>query len=300
MTRRALALFALMCLLWGIPYLLIRIAVAEVSPAFLVFARSLLAVVVLAPVVLHFRALTGLGGVLPWLAAVTLLEVTLPFLLISYGEQHVTSSLTGLLISSEPLMVALLATRLAAGERVEGRRLAGMLLGLAGVAVLLGLDVGGDRLRLLGAGMVLVAALCYSVAALLIRLRLSAVSQLGVAGATLSLNSALLAVPALVTAPAHLPSPAVLAAIVVLALACTAGGFVGYFSLIQEAGASRAAVITYVNPAVAVVLGALVLGEPIGLSTIAGFVLIVLGSWLATTGGRLRRAVVPAVAEREA
>lgn len=287
MTRRAWALFILMSLLWGIPYLLIRIAVADLSPVVLVFARTAIGALVLAPLAIRLRAFVGLRPLFGWLIVLTMFEVTVPFLLISFGEQHIASSLTGLLIASVPLLVAILAVRVDASERVHGWRLAGLLIGLAGVALVLGLDLGGDRLALLGGVMILLASLCYAAGVLVIRLRLGGVSQVGVAIAPLIVNSIVLAVPAALLAPHTLPPLAVILSVVVLGVACTGGAFVAYFTLIQEAGAARASVVTYVNPAVAVALGALLLHEPIGPATIAGFVLIVVGSWLATTGGRL-------------
>lgn len=287
MSRRAWALFILMSLLWGIPYLLIRIAVADISPVVLVFARTAIGALVLAPLAIRLRAFVGLRALFGWLIVLTMFEVTVPFLLISFGEQHITSSLTGLLIASVPLLVAILAVRVDASERVHGWRLAGLLIGLAGVALVLGLDLGGDRLALLGGVMILLASLCYAAGVLVIRLRLGGVSQVGVAIAPLIVNSIVLAVPAALLAPHTVPSLTVILAVVVLGVACTGGAFVAYFTLIQEAGAARASVVTYINPAVAVALGALLLHEPIGPATIAGFVLIVVGSWLATTGGRL-------------
>jgi drug/metabolite transporter (DMT)-like permease len=276
-----------MSLLWGIPYLLIRIAVADLSPVVLVFARTAIGALVLAPLAIRLRAFVGLRPLFGWLIVLTMFEVTVPFLLISFGEQHISSSLTGLLIASVPLLVAILAMRVDASERVHGWRLAGLLIGLAGVALVLGLDLGGDRLALLGGVMILLASLCYAAGVLVIRLRLGGVSQVGVAIAPLIVNSIVLAVPAALLAPHTVPPLTVILAVVVLGVACTGGAFVAYFTLIQEAGAARASVVTYINPAVAVALGALLLHEPIGPATIAGFVLIVLGSWLATTGGRL-------------
>ena len=289
-----------MSLLWGIPYLLIRVAVADLSPVVLVLARTAIGALVLAPLAIRLRAFVGLRPLLGWLLILTMLEVTVPFLLISFGEQHIASSLTGLLIASVPLLVAILAVRFDPSERVRGWRLGGLLIGLIGVALVLGLDLRGDRLALLGGVMILLASLCYAGGVLVIRLRLGGVSQLGVAIAPLVINSILLAVPAALLAPHALPPVTVIAAVVVLGVACTGGAFVAYFTLIQEVGPGRASVVTYINPAVAVALGALLLDEPIGPATVAGFVLIVMGSWLATTGGRLPwRRRQPSAAIRE-
>lgn len=291
MTRRAWALFLLMSLLWGIPYLLIKVALQELSPVALVFLRTLLAALLLLPLAWRRGALAGLRPVLPAILALTLTEVTVPFLLIAGGETHITSSLTGLLISSEPLMIALLAIWLDASERVAGRRLAGLVVGIVGVALLLGVQAAGDSLRLLGAAMVLVATLCYAFGVLMVKLWFGGRSQLGVAALTVTANTVLMAPLALAGLPHRAPSPAVLGAVLVLGFACTALAFVAYFSLIREAGAGRATVVTYVNPAIAVALGVLILGEPFGAVTGAGFLLIVAGSYLATRGGPPAREV---------
>jgi drug/metabolite transporter (DMT)-like permease len=268
-SRRAWALFVAMSLIWGVPYLLIKIAVAELSPLEVVFARVLIAAVLLLPVALSRGALAGLRPRLGWLVGLALLEVAVPFPLIAAAEQRIASSLTGILISVEPLFIALLALRFDAGERVSGLRLVGLLIGLAGVVTLLGLDLGGSASELMGAGMVLLATLCYAGGAMLVQRRLRDVDPLGVSASTLVISVVLLAPLAWWSLPAAPPAPEVLAALVVLGAVCTAIAFILFFALIAAAGPGRAAVITYVNPAVAVALG-------------IGFLLIIAGCWLAT------------------
>jgi drug/metabolite transporter (DMT)-like permease len=292
MSRRAWALFLLVSAVWGIPYLLIRVAVVEMSPIVLVFSRVALAAIVLVPIAFVTGAFRGLRPRIGWVVVSALVQMLVPFLLISYGEQHIASSLAGVLIASEPLLIALLAPWLDARERVRGLRMVGLLIGLVGVAVVVGLQLGGDRLALFGGLLLLLAAACYAVGMMLVRLRLNDVSRLGTSSLIMVITAGLLAIPALTQLPAHLPSSKALAAVVVLAIVCTAVGFLAMFALVQEAGAGRAAIVTYVNPAVAVALGALVLGEPVGPATIAGFALIVIGSILATRPSR--RAVGPA------
>jgi drug/metabolite transporter (DMT)-like permease len=282
MTRRAQLEFAAVSLLWGVPYLFIKVAVAELPPVTVVFARVALAAVLLWPVAARLGALRGLRRRLPALLVLSLTEITLPFLLISMGEQHIASSLAGLLIAALPLFVALLALRFDRDERVSGPRLLGLLVGIVGVAALLGIDVGGDRAQLLGAAMVLAATLCYAASTLLIKRAFADASMVGVVTACTAVASLLLAPFALALTPARLPSLRVLLALAALGVLCTAAGLLLYFALIVEAGPSRAAVITYLNPAVAVALGVAVLGEPLTAAIVAGFVLIIAGSWLST------------------
>jgi drug/metabolite transporter (DMT)-like permease len=283
MTREAWILFVAMSLLWGMPYLLIKIAVAELEPTFLVFARLAMAALVLLPIAVARGALRALRRRWPTLIAIATVGIVLPFVLIAYGEQHITRSLAALLIAADPLFIVLLAQRFDHSERVSGTRLLGLCLGFVGVAALLGLNVGGDAQGVLGGAMLLGAALCYAGSALLVK-RLGSLPPLGGTSVSLGLAALVLAPFALLTAPTHLPGPNVLAALVALGVLCTALAYVLYFSLIVAAGATRAALITYVNPAVAVVLGVLILAEPITIGTLVGSVLIIIGCALSTRG----------------
>jgi drug/metabolite transporter (DMT)-like permease len=294
MTRRAWLLFAAVSLLWGVPYLFIKVAVAEVPPVTVVFIRVALAAALLGPVAARRGVLRGLRGRLPQLVVLSLLEITIPFLLISMGEQRITSSLAGLLIATMPLFVALLALRFDPAERVSGPRLLGLLLGIGGVAALLGIDVAGDLTQVAGAAMVLVATLCYATSTLLVKRAFSDVPMLGVVTVATAISSLVLAPFALALTPARLPSLNVVLALAALGVLCTAAGLLAYFALIVEAGPSRAAVITYVNPAVAVALGVAVLGEPLTGGIVAGFLLIIAGSWLSTRPSPSPAAGVPA------
>jgi drug/metabolite transporter (DMT)-like permease len=283
MTRRAWFLFVTMSLLWGIPYFFIKIAVEELHPFAIVFGRTALGAAILLPIAARTGALRALRGRWRPVVLLTALEVTVPFLLITYGEQRISSSLAGLLIASLPLLVALLAIVVDHTERVSGLRLAGLLLGFAGVALLLGVDADAST-QLLGAAMVLLATLCYAGGAFTVKRAFATTPPLGVAAATLALNSLVLAPLAALHLPAQPPSAAAIASIAGLGVLCSAVAFVAFFALIAEAGASRATVITYANPAVAVALGVTILGEPVTAATAAGFLLIIAGSWLSTGG----------------
>jgi drug/metabolite transporter (DMT)-like permease len=282
MSRRAWVLFTAVSLLWGVPYLLIKVAVEELPPVTVVFTRVLLAALVLWPVAARGRAFRGLRALAPQLALVALLEITVPFLLISIGEQHIASSLTGLLIASLPLFVALLALRLDRAERVTGVRLLGLLVGIGGVAALLGVDLGGDRTALFGAAMVLLATLSYATSTFVVKRAFGGAQMLGVVTVATMIASVVLAPFAIVATPARMPSAHVILALLVLGLLCTAAALTLFFTLIVEAGPSRAAVITYVNPAIAVALGVIVLDEPLTWAIVGGFLLIITGSWLST------------------
>ena len=217
----------------------------------------------------------------------------MPFLLIPAGEQQVSSSLAAILIASMPLMVALLSVRLAPEDRPTGLRLAGLVIGFGGVAALLGVDMAGRTDELLGALLVLVATLGYATAPFIVNRRLADLDPLGPIAVSLALAVVVLAPTVLITPP-ELPSGDALGSLAVLGFVCTALGLVLFFQLIVEAGPSRAAVITYVNPLVAVVLGVLVLDERLGAMSLVGLVAILGGSWLATRGRRRLRRQTPA------
>ena len=288
MTPRAWTLFTLSSVIWGIPYLFIKVAVdAGLAPAFVAWSRIALAAVLLVPLAWRRGALRGLTGRAGAIVAYAGCEVAVPFVLIAIGERYITSSLTAILIATMPLLVALLSMRLSPADRPTGWRLLGLVVGLGGVVALLGLDVGGRPAELLGAALVLVATLGYAAAPIIVSRRLADLDPLGPVAASLVVATVALLPAGLATLPHTMPGPAALWSILVLGVVCTVLGLVVFFQLIAEAGPSRASVITYVNPLVAVVIGVLVLGEHIGATSVAGLLLILGGSWLSTSGPRV-------------
>jgi len=283
---RAWAAFAAVSVLWGIPYLFIKVAVDDgIPPAFLAFARVVLAAVVLLTLARRAGVLAGLRERWRWLALFALFEIVIPFPLIGAGEQRISSSLAAILIATAPLIVALLALRFDATERASGRRLLGLLVGFWGVVALVGVDVAGSSSELVGAAAVAVAACGYASAPMILKRKLADLDPRATMGASLAIAAVALAPVALVDPPsaASFTGDAVLA-IVVLGLLCTAAAFVLMATLVAEVGPGRALVITYVNPVVAVGLGVAVLGERPGAGAIAGLLLILAGSWLSTDG----------------
>jgi len=275
-----------MALIWGIPYLFIKIAVGELTPATLVFLRSLIGASILLPTALARKDLAPLRPYWKWIFAYTFVEVAAPWFLLSDAERRISSSLTGLLIAAVPSIGALLAVVTGGHDRLDSRRIVGLILGFVGVAALVGLDVRADDLGAIG--QVALVALGYAIGPMIIERRLGSLPSLGVVAASLGITAVAYAPFGLAQLPSTLPSPSVLFAVGVLGVICTAVAFVMFFALITEVGAPRATVITYVNPAVALALGVALLGEPFTVGIAIGFVLIVLGSVLAT-----RRAAPP-------
>lgn len=284
MSARAWALFATVSVIWGMPYLFIKIAVDEMSPSVVAWSRLALAAAVLLPVAWKLGALRGLGERWRILALFAAVEMAIPWPLIGFGEVHITSSLAAILIAAVPLFVALIALRFDHSERPTPTRLVGMLIGLAGVAALVGIDIGGRTDELLGALAVLLAAFCYAIGPMIVKRRLSDVDPLGPVAASLAIATLLVTPFAAADIPDSVPSGEAVASIAVLGLVCSALAFLFFFRLIAEVGASRATVITYVNPVVALALGVAILDESVTTGVVVGLLLILAGSWLSTDG----------------
>jgi drug/metabolite transporter (DMT)-like permease len=285
MSRRAWTAFAAISLIWGIPYLLIRIAVRHgVTPPVLAWNRVTLAALVL--LVLAWRAgvLRELRGRWRWLLAYAVAEMVIPFPMLAIGEEKVSSSLAAIVIASVPLIGALLAIRFDHTERPTPIRAVGLVVGFGGVIALVGLDVAGRSQELLGTGAVLITAIGYAIGPMLIKHRLGGLDPRASMGASLAIAAVLLAPTIALDPPRSVPDAGAIGAVIALGLVCTAAAFVIYTVLIHEAGTSRATVITYINPLIAVALGVALLGERPGAGAVAGLLLILAGSWLSTDG----------------
>jgi drug/metabolite transporter (DMT)-like permease len=279
MTPRAWAAFAAVAILWGFPYFFIKVAVGEVSPLLVAWSRLILCAALLLP-------LAGARGGLPqawahrrWVAVLGISYLALPFTLIPIGERFISSSLTAIIIAGVPLTVAVINLR---AERLRPVRVAGLLVGFAGVATLVGLDVGGRPSELIGAGCIVIVTILYAVGPVLTSRRLGGVDPIASVAIASAVAAAVLTPGLLFSLPGRVPSPGVLLALLGLGVACTAVALAAYFTLISEAGPGRAAVVTYINPAIAVLIGVAILHERITPFSLGGLILILAGSWLAT------------------
>jgi drug/metabolite transporter (DMT)-like permease len=277
-TRRGWLLFSALSLFWGIPYLFIRIAVVELDPVVVAFGRTVLGALLLLPFALRARALRPLLAQWRWVLLYTGVEIVGPWVLIGHAETRLNSSTTGLLIAMVPIVAAIILT-VTGQDRLGPRRVIGLLVGLVGVALLVGLDIHLDDM---GAVLQLMGVVVgYAIGPIIVARRLADLPSIGVITASLVIAAVVYAPFAAVLRPSS-ASPAAIGSVVVLAVVCTAAAFMVMFALIAEAGPARMTLITYVNPAVAIVLGALVLDEPITAGLIIGFPLIILGSVLGT------------------
>jgi drug/metabolite transporter (DMT)-like permease len=283
MTRRGALLFAAMCVIWGVPYLMIRVAVRELAPVTLVFGRTAIAALLLAPVAAYRGELRPLLRRWAPLLAYTAVEVAIPWVLLARAETKLTSSLTGLLIAAVPLVGALIVTLTGERERLGGRSWLGLLIGIGGVAAIVGLDIG--QVNAFALVEVAFVAVGYAIGPIIFSRSLGDLPALGVVAASLAISAIVYAPFAATHWPASTPSAHVLESVVGLAVVCTALAFLLFFALIAEVGPVRATVITYVNPAVAAVVGVAVLSEHITAGMVIGFALVLAGSVLATRRG---------------
>ena len=280
MSRRGWVLFAAMCVIWGIPYLLIKVAVYELSPAMLVFARTAIAALLLLPIAALRRELRPL---LPYWAPVlafAAIEIAVPWLLLGVAEQRISSTLTALLIAGVPLVAAVIARTTGARERLGLQSALGLLLGLVGVFAIVGLNLDGvDPLAIGAMGLVVV---CYATGPAILQRYLQGVPGLAVIAVSLGITAVVYVPIAAVSAPEAIPSANVIGSVLGLSVVCTAVAFLVFFALIAEIGPARATVFIYVNPAVAALLGVAILGEDFTVGMGVGFALVLAGSVLAT------------------
>lgn len=279
MTQRGWILFLALSVIWGVPYLLIRIAVADIDPLMVAFGRTSIGALLLLPIALRTGVLAPAFRQWKPLLLFTLVEITGPWLLLGHAETRLTSSTAGLLIAVVPLIGAVILTLLG-HDRFGARRLFGLGLGFAGVAALVGLDFQMSNLPAVGAAAL--TAIGYAIGPIIIDRKLGGVPPMGVATASLIVAALLYAPFAPFYWPDHI-TPSAAWSVLALAVFCTAIAFLLFFALIAEAGPARATVITYINPAIALLLGVLVLHEPLTIGMAIGFPLVILGSILGTS-----------------
>ena len=284
MSWRAWFAFAALSVIWGVPYFFIKLAVQEISPWVVAWSRVTLAVLVLLPIAWRRGALKSLGSHFGAIAAFAAAEFVVPFAAISIGERWISSSVTGILIAAVPLSIALLSRFFGVREQFGVMRVTGLGLGLVGVIALVGFGSISGVQGWAGVGCMLLATAGYAIGPLIIQRYLSELESIGPLVLSLLVASAVLLIPAALTFPQQMPSVVALSSLATLGFVCTAVAMLLMFYLVNQAGASRASVITYINPAVAALLGVAILHERLGVSGAVAFALILLGSWLATRG----------------
>jgi drug/metabolite transporter (DMT)-like permease len=288
MSRRSWLLLGLLSALWGASYLFIKVALEDdMSPTVIVFVRSLLAALVLLPLAARGGALGGLRANATAIGVLAVVQMGGPLLLIAAGEREISSSLTGILVATAPIFTFLLAFALEGEERASGLSLAGVVIGIAGVTTLLGVDAGGGAAALAGGLMVVAASFGYGVGAWYVKRRVSGVRPVAMVGATAATVAVAMAPFAALGAPSHAPSLEATASLLALGVLCTGLAFVIFYSLVESDGPARASLVGYIAPGFSIVYGVTLLDERFTAATAAGLIMILGGTWLAATGGQL-------------
>ncbi len=284
MDRRSWIWLLALGAIWGASYLFIKIGLRDLSPGMVAFLRVALAALVLLPIAWSQGALRGLGSKAGWLVLIGAIQVAGPFVAIAAGEEHISSGLAGILVATAPLFTALLALWVDAEERSHGLRLVGLATGIAGVALLLGVDLGGDSDELFGGLLVVGAGLGYAIGGFLVKHRLAGVAPIGMSASVMLAATVLLVPLGLATAPDSMPGLGPIAAVAALGIVGTGAAFVIFYWLISTVGPARTFIVTYIAPGFAVAYGATLLDEQVTLVTLGGLALILAGSWLAAEG----------------
>jgi drug/metabolite transporter (DMT)-like permease len=288
MTRRSWLMMGGAAAVWGASYMFIKVALDDFGEGAIVCIRTALGAIVLLALARRWDALAPLRGRWPWVAGIAFVQVVIPFLLITFGENHIESQLAGILVSAAPIFTALLALGFDHDERSQGWAAVGIVVGMLGVVLLFGLDLSGSSDQLVGGLMVLAASLCYAVGAMLFKHKLPGAPPVGVAAGQMAV-AAIATLPLCLTdLPTHAPSFKAVGALVLLGAAGTGIAFLWFYTLISEIGPARASVIAYIAPGFSVVYGVVLLDEGFSVAAVAGLGLILAGSWLAV-GGRAKR-----------
>jgi drug/metabolite transporter (DMT)-like permease len=283
-SRRSWILLLTLSALWGSSYLFIKLALEDdVGPAVIVSVRTALAALVLLPLAAHRDALGGLRANIAPILLLAVVQMAGPLLLIAAGEQHVSSSLTGILVATAPIFTFLLAFAQQGQERASGLSLSGVAIGLGGVALLLGLDAGGGA-ALAGGLMIVAASFGYAIGGWVVKRQVRDVQPVAMVGATAAVAALLTAPAALLTLPSQFPGFQASASLIVLGVLCTGAAFVIFYSLVSSDGPARASLVGYIAPGFSVLYGVTLLKESFTITTATGLVAITGGSWLAAEG----------------
>jgi drug/metabolite transporter (DMT)-like permease len=282
--RRSWLWLIVLASIWGASYMFIKIGLRDLSAPMIAWARIGLAALVLVPLAASQHALGAVRGRIGMLMILAAVQVAGPFLLIALGEQEIASALAGILVATAPIFTAVLAIWVDHEERSEGVRLVGIVLGIAGVVALFGLDLSGSGLAILGGLAVVLAGLGYAVGGFIVKHRFAGSEPIGVAAWVMVVSTILLTPAAAVTAPSSTPEFGPIAAVAALGVLGTGIAFAIFYTLIRQVGPARTFIVAYLAPAFAVVYGAVLLDEAITVVTIGGLALILAGSWLAVEG----------------
>ena len=282
MSKRGWSQFAIIGFIWGIPYLFLKIAVEEISPSVVVLGRVAIGAAILLPIAIKRKVLFIPRKYWPFVLLYTVTELIGPWYFITAAEQKITSGLAGLLVATVPIWAAILASMFGDKTVWHAGRLFGLIIGFIGVVAVVGIESLSGRQDIVAIGMVILAAMGYAYAINMITRRIPEVPGLGLNTWAMIITSVVFLPFAMNSWPTQTPSAEAIGSVVVLGVLCTAVAFILFFRLIAEVGPPRASLVTYLNTAVAVLLGVLILNEPFTLGIAVGLPLVLVGSYFAS------------------
>jgi len=280
--RRDYFLFGLLSVIWGIPYLFIKYALTDFSPATVVMLRTLIAALIMVPIAIKRNELRLAMKAFPWVLAFAVVEMGVPWLLLNDAETRISSGLGALMIATTPLMGTMIGAFFGDRSAWHSTRLVGLAIGFIGVTALVWLDISGGKADVRSIIQLIVVSFCYAAAPAMAARKLAHVSTFGVIALTVAIVAFIYLIPGIYSWPNHVPSVKAISSVLVLGVVCTALAFFAFFTLLERMGAVRIVLVTYINPAVAVALGIIFLREPLTVGTAIGFPLVLIGSWYAT------------------
>ncbi len=282
MSRKGWALFALVGLLWGVPYLFMKVAVEELATPVIVFSRLLIGAVVLVPLALYERTLRPALKYWKYIALYAIAEMVIPWSLITNAQKDLSSGVVALLVATVPIWATLFAHHTGDSTAAHRTRIFGIALGLIGIIFLVGFETLNDVGNIRALIQVLIASVSYAYAVNMITRKATDTSGIAINGLALALSTLIFAPFAFTHLPSETPSSHAVLATIGLGVICTAFAFWVFFIVLKEIGAARASLVVYPNTAVAVVLGIFLLDEKLTLAIAIGLPMVLLGSYFAS------------------
>lgn len=282
MTKRSWSLFVAVGILWGIPYLLIRVAVRDLSPAMVVFSRVLIGALILVPLAIRQKSFGPALRNSTYIFAYAAVEIMGPWFLITKAEMKISSGLAGLLVATVPIWATIYASFTGDKTVWHRKRLAGLVVGFIGLVAVVGIESLSGKNSLWAIISILIAAVGYALAPNMIMKKLPDISGLAINALAMAMTAVVYAPFAILQWPKGHVSQNSLLSVIALGIFPTAMAFVVFFAVLKEVGPARASLVTYLNTAFAVMLGVLILSEPLTLGIVIGLPMVLIGSYLAS------------------
>ena len=288
MTRKHLGQFILVGFLWGVPYLFMRVAVREWDPSVVVFGRVVIGAAILFPIAIRRGVVKETLRGFKWILAYALFEMCGPWYLITHAETKINSGLAGLLVATVPIWSTIYSSL--AGDKTvwQAKRLLGIVVGFIGLVLIVGIETISGAADAFSVFQTVLAAILYSTAMAIILKGMPNGDGVAINAIAMTITAIIFAPAALNNLPEQMPSFNATASLIGLGVLSTGLAFMIYFGLIKVIGQARGSLVTYLNTAFAVVLGVVILGEPLTIGIITGLPLVLLGSYFAS-----RKSVTP-------